>query len=97
MFNLRGCNIMKNNMTENTEAFILLIGIDIVMMMIVYVTDPLIVESLIYLTIIGSLLSIGLIISIYLNMKKIKQKKMDIIWDIACDVWKEQRRMNNNQ
>ena len=84
-------------MTENTETFIELIAINILFMVIVYMTDPLIIESLIYLTIIGSLLSIGLIISIYLNMKKIKQKKMDIIWDIACDVWKEQRRMNNNQ
>ena len=84
-------------MTENTETFIELIAINILFMVIVYMTDPLVVESLIYLTIIGSLLSIGLIISIYLNMKKIKQKKMDIIWDIACDVWKEQRRMNNNQ
>ena len=89
MFNLRGCNIMKNNMTENTEAFILLIGIDIVMMMIVYVTDPLIVESLIYLTIIGSLLSIGLIISIYQNIRKIKQKKMDALWDIALKILKD--------
>ena len=88
---------MKNNMTETTETFIELIAINILFMVIVYMTDPLIIESLIYLTIIGSLLSIGLIISIYLNMKKIKQKKMDIIWDIACDVWKEQRRMNNNQ
>ena len=80
---------MKNNMTENTEAFILLIGIDIVMMMIVYITDPLIVESLIYLTIIGSLLSIGLIISIYQNIRKIKQKKMDALWDIALKILKD--------
>jgi len=84
-------------MTETTETFIELIAINILFMVIVYMTDPLIIESLIYLTIIGSLLSIGLIVSIYHNMKKIKQKKMDIIWDIACDVWKEQRRMNNNQ
>ena len=88
---------MKNNMTETTETFIELIAINILFMVIVYMTDPLIIESLIYLTIIGSLLSIGLIISIYLNMKKIKQKKMDIIWDIATEVWKEQRRINNNQ
>ena len=80
---------MKNNMTENTEAFILLIGINIVMMMIVYVTDPLIVESLIYLTIIGSLLSIGLIISIYQNIRKIKQKRMDALWGIALKILKD--------
>tara|TARA_R100001129_G_C5288495_1_gene238983 strand:- start:81 stop:374 length:294 start_codon:yes stop_codon:yes gene_type:complete len=97
MFNYRECDIMKNNMTETTETFIELIAINILFMVIVYMTDPLIIESLIYLTIIGSLLSIGLIISIYLNMKKIKQKKMDIIWDIATEVWKEQRRINNNQ
>ena len=80
---------MKNNMTENTEAFILLIGIDIVMMMVVYVTDPLIVESLIYLTIIGSLLSIGLIISIYQDIRKIKQKRMDALWGIALKILKD--------
>ena len=89
MFNYREYNIMKNNMTENTEAFILLIGIDIVMMMIVYITDPLIVESLIYLTIIGSLLSIGLIISIYQDIRKIKQKRMDALWGIALKILKD--------
>ena len=89
MFNHREYNIMKNNMTENTEAFILLIGIDIVMMMIVYITDPLIVESLIYLTIIGSLLSIGLIVSIYQDIRKIKQKRMDALWGIALKILKD--------
>ena len=58
-------NTMKNNMTETTETFIELIAINILFMVIVYMTDPLIIESLIYLTIIGSLLSIGLIVSIY--------------------------------
>ena len=82
-------NTMKNNMTETTETFIELIAINILFMVIVYMTDPLIIESLIYLTIIGSLLSIGLIISIYQNIRKIKQKKMDALWDIALEILKD--------
>ena len=82
-------NTMKNNMTETTETFIELIAINILFMVIVYMTDPLIIESLIYLTIIGSLLSIGLIISIYQNIIKIKQKKMDALWDIALKILKD--------
>ena len=62
-------------MTENTETFIELIAINILFMVIVYMTDPIIVESLIYLTIIGSLLSIGLIISIYQDIRKLNKKE----------------------
>ena len=76
-------------MTENTETFIELIAINILFMVIVYMTDPLVVESLIYLTIIGSLLSIGLIVSIYQDMKKIKQKRMDALWDIAIKILRD--------
>ena len=76
-------------MTETTETFIELIAINILFMVIVYMTDPLIIESLIYLTIIGSLLSIGLIISIYHNIRKIKQKKIDALWDIALKILKD--------
>tara|TARA_A100000172_G_C2984667_1_gene90626 strand:- start:31 stop:318 length:288 start_codon:yes stop_codon:yes gene_type:complete len=89
MFNYRKYNIMKNNITETTETFILLIAINILFMVIVYITDPMVVQSLIYLTIIGSLLSIGLIISIYQDMKKIKQKRMDALWDIALKILKD--------
>ena len=76
-------------MTENTETFIELIAINILFMVIVYMTDPLVVESLIYLTIIGSLLSIGLIVSIYQDIRKIKQKRMDALWGIALKILKD--------
>ena len=76
-------------MTENTETFIELIAINILFMVIVYMTDPLVVESLIYLTIIGSLLSIGLIVSIYQDIRKIKQKRMDALWDIAIKILRD--------